>query len=105
KKLNKMNRRDFLLKGTLAGSTLLLNPKTRTYLGSLGKKPKSAIIIGAGFAGLAAAMMLKSEGIKVTILEARKRIGGRVFSNQPAKANGQVIELGAEWVGNSHERV
>ena len=63
------------------------------------------IIIGAGFSGLGAAMKLKSEGIKVTVLEARKRIGGRVFSNQPANANGQVIELGAEWVGNSHERV
>jgi len=100
-----MNRRDFLVKSTLAGSTVLLNPKTRSYLGRLGKKPKSVIIIGAGFAGLSAAMKLKSEGINVTILEARKRIGGRVFSNQPAKANGQVIELGAEWVGNSHERV
>ena len=100
-----MNRRDFLLKSTLAGSTVLLNPKTSSYLSSLGKRPESVLIIGAGFAGLAAAMKLKSEGIKVTILEARKRIGGRVFSNQPVKARGQVIELGAEWVGNSHERV
>jgi monoamine oxidase len=100
-----MNRRNFLLKSTLAGSTVLLNPKTSSYFSSLGRKPESVVIIGAGFAGLAAGMKLKSEGIKVTILEARKRIGGRVFSNQPAKANGQVIELGAEWVGNSHERV
>lgn len=100
-----MNRRDFLLKSTLAGSTALLNPTAKSYFSSLGNKPESVVIIGAGFAGLAAGMMLKSEGVKVTILEARKRIGGRVFSNQPAKANGQVIELGAEWVGNSHERV
>ena len=100
-----MNRRDFLLKSTLAGSTILLNPKTASYISSQGNKPKSVIIIGAGFAGLAAGMKLKSEGIQVTILEARKRIGGRVFSNQPTKANGQVIELGAEWVGSSHERV
>jgi monoamine oxidase len=100
-----MNRRDFLLKSALAGSTIVVNPKTASYFGRSGNKPKSAIIIGAGFAGLAAGMQLKAEGVKVTILEARKRVGGRVLSNQPAKANGQVIELGAEWVGNSHERV
>ena len=100
-----MNRRDFLLKSTLASTTVILNPKTASYLSVAGKKPSSVIIIGAGFAGLAAALKLKSEGIQVTILEARKRIGGRVFSNQPTYANGQIIELGAEWVGNSHERV
>ena len=101
-----MNRRDFLLRSTIAaGSTVLINPETTSYFSGLAKKPESVIIIGAGFAGLAAGMKLKSQGVNVTILEARKRIGGRVFSNQPAKANGQVIELGAEWVGNSHVRV
>lgn len=101
-----MNRRDFLVKTTLAGSAVLTSESiTANPLFLKYEKPKSVVIIGAGFAGLSAAMKLKSVGIKVTILEARKRIGGRVFSNQPAKANGQVIELGAEWVGNSHERV
>jgi monoamine oxidase len=101
-----MNRRDFLLKSTLAGSAVLTTESiTANSLFLRHKKPKSVVIIGAGFAGLSAAIKLKSEGIKVTILEARKRIGGRVFSHQPAKANGQIIELGAEWVGNSHARV
>lgn len=101
-----MNRRDFLVKSTLAGSAVLTSETIKgNPIFIKNEKPKSVIIIGAGFAGLAAAMRLKDEGIKVTVLEARKRIGGRVFSNQPTKANGQVIELGAEWVGNSHERV
>lgn len=101
-----MNRRDFLVKSTLAGSAILTSDTIKANPIFLrNEKPKSVIIIGAGFAGLSAAMKLKSEGIKVTVLEARKRIGGRVFSNQPTRANGQVIELGAEWVGNSHERV
>ncbi|MFZ1749286.1 MAG: FAD-dependent oxidoreductase [Saprospiraceae bacterium] len=47
------------------------------------------IIIGAGLAGLAAGMKLKADGVHVTILESRNRIGGRVFSNKPAKANGK----------------
>lgn len=68
-----MNRREFLLKSTLAGSTILLNPKTASYISSQGNKPKSVIIIGAGFAGLAAGMKLKSEGIQVTILEVEKK--------------------------------
>lgn len=38
----------------------------------------------------------------MTVLEARNRIGGRVFSIQPEKDSQNVIELGAEWVGNSH---
>lgn len=100
-----MNRRAFLRKSAITGSVISAAPNTVINWQNGYAKPKSVIIIGAGFAGLSAAMKLKEEGIKVTILEARKRIGGRVFSNQPAKANGQVIELGAEWVGNSHERV
>ncbi len=100
-----MNRRDFLVKTTIAGSAILIDPNSTTLFQNSNNKPKSVIIIGAGFSGLSAAMKLKSLGIKVTVLEARKRIGGRVFSNMPANANGKVIELGAEWVGNSHERV
>ncbi len=100
-----MNRRDFLVKTTIAGSAILIDSNSTTLFQNSNNKPKSVIIIGAGFSGLSAAMKLKSLGIKVTVLEARKRIGGRVFSNMPANANGKVIELGAEWVGNSHERV
>lgn len=40
---------------------------------------KSALIIGAGFGGLALAIRLKSAGIAKTILEARSRPGGRAF--------------------------
>lgn len=99
-----MNRRSFLLNTTITGSALLVNSKTYSQP-TLTKKPKSVIIIGAGFSGLAAAMKLKKAGVNVTVLESRNRIGGRVFSNKPNTANGQVIELGAEWVGNSHERI
>lgn len=100
-----MNRRDFLAKSSLMGSTVLLSNRDQSFFKFSGPKAKSVIVIGAGFAGLAAAAQLKKAGIKVTVLEARKRIGGRVFSHKPETAGGQVIELGAEWVGNSHERV
>jgi monoamine oxidase len=102
-----MLRRDFLLKGSLLGTALLSSVKSgaEKYTFIPAKKPASVIIIGAGFAGLAAGLTLRRAGIKVTLLESRNRTGGRVFSFQPAKAGGQIIELGAEWVGASHERV
>ncbi|MGB4960913.1 MAG: FAD-dependent oxidoreductase, partial [Saprospiraceae bacterium] len=100
-----MKRREFIIKSGLAGSSVLLASKPLTGFSSISTKPKTVIIIGAGLAGLAAGLKLKADGVHVTILESRNRIGGRVFSNKPAKANGKIIELGAEWVGQSHERI
>lgn len=58
--------------------------------------PTSAIVVGAGFAGLAAADALLSAGVEVTVLEARDRVGGRVHSRR--LEDGSVVELGAEFV-------
>jgi len=55
------------------------------------------IIIGAGVAGLAAAAKLSEAGLTVTILEARDRIGGRVFTKRVPDCDAP-IELGAEFI-------
>ncbi len=68
------------------------------------RKPKSCVIIGAGLAGLSAAYKLKTAGWAVTVLDGRNRIGGRVFSHK-FKDTDLICELGAEWVGESHERL
>ena len=52
-------------------------------------------VIGAGLAGLAAADALRREGAEVVVLEARDRVGGRVWS---APFAGGVAERGAEFV-------
>ena len=54
-------------------------------------------VIGAGAAGLSAARMLHEAGLEVIVLEARDRIGGRVFTIHDA-ASPVPVELGAEFV-------
>jgi monoamine oxidase len=53
-------------------------------------------VIGAGFAGLAAADALRAAGAEVTVLEARDRVGGRVWS--VPFGDGAVVERGAEFI-------
>lgn len=55
------------------------------------------IVIGGGVAGLAAAGELGRHGFSVTLLEARDRLGGRIFSVHPEGWNAPV-ELGAEFI-------
>ncbi|MBK8003133.1 MAG: FAD-dependent oxidoreductase [Gemmatimonadetes bacterium] len=59
--------------------------------------PASVIVIGAGVAGLAAAGRLARAGVRVTVLEARNRVGGRLWTLRDAA--GAPFELGPEWVG------
>ena len=58
---------------------------------------ESVLIIGAGVAGLAAAQSLAGAGFKVTILEARDRIGGRIHTLHE-RHSPVPVELGAEFV-------
>ncbi len=55
------------------------------------------VIIGAGAAGLAAAIELGRAGLAVTMLEARNRIGGRIFTLSDPVCHAPV-ELGAEFI-------
>lgn len=56
---------------------------------------KNILIVGAGLSGLLAAYRLKRKGLKVRVLEARNRIGGRVHTE--ISENETPVELGATW--------
>src|SRR3954454_735044 len=60
-------------------------------------------VIGAGLAGLRAATDLVAGGRDVVVLEARDRVGGRVWSHR--FANGQWCERGAEFIDANHHEV
>ena len=67
--------------------------------------PQTIIVIGAGMAGLSAALSLLAKGHDVTVLEARTRPGGRVFTIREPFADGLYVEGGAMQVFDSHARV
>lgn len=97
------SRRDFLRQtALLAGAAFV---PSHTFANIHLARQTRVIVIGAGFAGLAAAYALRQRNVAVTVLEARNRIGGRVFSHVIDPQENLTVELGAEWVGNSHVRV
>ncbi len=61
------------------------------------------VVVGAGMAGLTAALRLTQAGHRVTVLEAGDRVGGRVHS--VTLSNGEVGELGGEWLSSDQRRV
>ena len=59
-------------------------------------------VVGAGVAGLAAARKLVSDDRDVVVLEARDRVGGRLWNTE---IGGEANELGGEWVAPYQSRL
>lgn len=57
--------------------------------------PPSVIVIGGGISGIAAARALTNASFKVTLLESRDRIGGRVYTDY---SFGCPVDIGASWL-------
>jgi monoamine oxidase len=56
----------------------------------------ATLVIGAGTAGIAAAHELSNAGVNVLVVEARDRIGGRVWTNDTFAPH--PVEFGAEFI-------
>ncbi|XP_076911357.1 protein FLOWERING LOCUS D-like [Bidens hawaiensis] len=77
--------------------------KDRIVNESGGSGKLSVIIIGAGLSGLAAARQLMSFGYKVTVLEGRKRAGGRVYTKKMEGGNRvAAADLGGSILTGTH---
>ncbi|MGH2857368.1 MAG: flavin monoamine oxidase family protein, partial [Solirubrobacteraceae bacterium] len=60
-------------------------------------------IVGAGLAGLTAGRRLERAGRSVAVIEARERVGGRIWNHE--LGGGHVSERGATFVGPTQDRV
>ncbi|MBD0370481.1 MAG: FAD-dependent oxidoreductase [Pyrinomonadaceae bacterium] len=104
--MKRTNRRDFLKHSMLAATALAASPLASllasTRLARVTGAPKKIIIAGAGLAGLVAAYELKQAGHDVTVIEARKRAGGRVFTMREPFADGLYAEGGATRINVKH---
>jgi monoamine oxidase len=61
------------------------------------------VVVGAGFAGLAAARVAAAAGATVVVVEARDRVGGRVLNEEIGE--GRVVEVGGQWIGPGQDRL
>jgi monoamine oxidase len=96
------SRRDFLktIGGAVAAGALFTRPQRASGAAS----PRIAIV-GAGIAGLTAALALSEAGYASTVYEASSRIGGRMHSDTTTWANGQITEHCGELIETSHQTI
>ena len=102
-----MKRREFLVQSAVAalGLSACAREAPSGLLGGVAgsSAPKRVAVIGAGLAGLSAALELRRAGYDVTVLEARARPGGRVHTLHEPFSDGLYAEEGATFVPDNHE--
>src|SRR3954464_11182026 len=92
-----IDRREMIRRSLAAAAGVLLSDR----IGLARSAGPRVVVIGGGFAGMAAAYELSRTGADVTVLEARNRIGGRVLSFHDLVPGG-TMEGGAELIGSNH---
>jgi monoamine oxidase len=102
-----ISRRDFIKQGVFSAAALSISSSgvsaNRIGLRTTGIASKKVIVIGAGLAGLSAAFELTKTGREVTLLEARTRSGGRVYTLRDTFSDGMYAEAGAYAFSDAHD--
>jgi monoamine oxidase len=91
-------------RGFLQGGAALLGGALTPRAAFAQAQPRIAVV-GAGIAGLAAALKLHDNGVACTVYEANDRMGGRIFSNTDYFDQGQVFEWCGELIDSGHTRM
>ncbi len=101
------SRREILKRGGALGVAAIIGPSilVRPAVAAGGDTPRIAIV-GAGIAGLNAALVLQDKGLASTVYEAADRVGGRMHSDRSGYwANGQVSEFCGELIDSGHTTI
>jgi monoamine oxidase len=99
--VSRISRRAFVRRSATGLAAAALVPRRGLFATG---RAQRIIVIGAGMAGLSAAVELKAQGHDVTVFEARTRPGGRVFTLRETFADGLYADAGAMQVYDSHLR-
>ena len=81
----------------------LINIQSVCMLLHMERLEADVCVIGAGYAGLAAARRLRQEGRSVVVLEARDRVGGRVWTQHTD--DGTPYDVGGTWIGPGQDEM
>lgn len=104
--MKSIDRRKFLAGAGLTALSVagcsLEDKKLVSRIPGSGSRGPDVIVIGAGLSGLNAALMLENMGYRVTVLEGRDRVGGRVFTLDDVPGS---PESGGNEIGSSYGRV
>lgn len=100
----RISRRQALASLALTGAAIALPgcswpTRDRDHRGVQGRMGRVAVV-GGGFSGLTSADALTSANYEVVVLEARKRVGGRVLTLR--NLGSKYAEGGGEWIGLNH---
>jgi monoamine oxidase len=101
----RLSRRRFVATTATAAAAVALEGCGVTRLPAPISGMEPVLIIGGGIAGLSAGYRLRQAGVPVRIIEAQRRVGGRMHSLRGFFSEGQVCEIGGELIDSNHTQI